>query len=301
MSGGNRIHFPGAIYHVVNRGNNKADIFFDDKDYNVFLKQLNEVKQSKDFDLYSYCLMPNHFHLLIEVNQQSLSKIMQCLLTAYVMYFNSRYKRVGHLFQSRYKAIVCGKEEYLLRLVRYIHLNPVRAKMVKNINDYKWSSHQYYINKAGNKKLSVGKIFCYTGSSFSEGYKTYNNIMNEEYPEELEENFKKAYKSRVLGSDNFVKKIVYESMEPIVKKETLNKLSLSEILNKILSKNKLSKDLFLSRSLSPLINKARKIFVFIAAKKHAYAPKEISDFIGRDVSVIRKYIREIEKESVRPI
>ena len=121
-----RIHFPGALYHVIARGNRRQGIFRDDKDLQRFLTYLSDVKSRFPFRLYAYGLMKNHLHLLIEVDEVPLSRIMHSLLFGYAGYFNRRYGEAGHLFQGRYKAIVCDKDAYLLELVRYIHLNPVR-------------------------------------------------------------------------------------------------------------------------------------------------------------------------------
>ena len=126
-----RIHFPGALYHVITRGNRRQGIFLDEKDLQRFLTYLSDCKNRFPFRLYAYALMKNHLHLLIEVEENPLSRIMQSLLFGYARYFNRRYGEVGHLFQGRYKAILCDKDAYLLELVRYIHLNPVRAKIVR--------------------------------------------------------------------------------------------------------------------------------------------------------------------------
>lgn len=142
-----RIHFPGALYHVISRGNQRQDIFLDDKDLKTFLAYLSEYKTRYPFHLYAYSLMKNHFHLLLEVEGTPLGKIMQSLLFRYTRYFNKRYGKVGHLFQGRYKAILCDKDAYLVELVRYIHLNPVRAKVVTDPEKYLWTSHLGYLGK----------------------------------------------------------------------------------------------------------------------------------------------------------
>ena len=140
-----RIHVTGALYHTIARGNNGRKTFLDEKDYQVFVDGLGELKRTMPFSVYAYCLMPNHFHLLIETQRVPLSVIMQRLLTRYVKRFNFRHRRTGHLFQGRYKAIVCQKDAYLQELLRYIHLNPVRAKLAKEALAWKWSSHGEYV------------------------------------------------------------------------------------------------------------------------------------------------------------
>jgi REP element-mobilizing transposase RayT len=136
------------LYHVISRGNRRQGIFLDAKDLQRFLTYLSDCKNRFPFRFYAYALMKNH-HLLIEVEEIPLSSIMQSLLFGYARYFNRRYGEVGHLFQGRYKAILCDKDAYLLELVRYIHLNPVRAKIVRGPEDYVWTGHLSYLGKEG--------------------------------------------------------------------------------------------------------------------------------------------------------
>jgi REP element-mobilizing transposase RayT len=138
-----RIHFPGALYHVITRGNRRQGIFQDEKDLEQFLTYLSNCKNRFPFCLYAYALMQNHLHFLIEVGEIPLSRIMQSLLFGYAHYFNRRYREVGHLFQGRYKAILCDKDAYLLELVRYIHLNPlwmVFVTMVVKGSSNRWAN-----------------------------------------------------------------------------------------------------------------------------------------------------------------
>lgn len=136
-----RVDFAGALHHVYQRGNNKQDIFLDDDDRGFFLGYLNALKQECGFKLYAVCLMSNHFHLLVESGQVPLETIMRRLETAYAMRFNAKHDRVGYLFQGRYKAKLCSRDGYFLRLIRYIHRNPVKAGLVKRCGDYRWSGH----------------------------------------------------------------------------------------------------------------------------------------------------------------
>jgi putative transposase len=158
MAGKPRIHFPGALYHVITRGNRRQGIFLDEKDLQRFLTYLSDCKSKFPFHLYAYALMENHLHLLIEVEEIPLGSIMQSLLFGYTRYFNRRYGQVGHLFQGRYKAILCDKDPYLLELVRYIHLNPVRAKILKRPEEYVWTGHLSYLGKRGEDLIDEGFV-----------------------------------------------------------------------------------------------------------------------------------------------
>ncbi len=140
-----RIEYPGAFFHIIVRGNNRENIFRDSADYVRYVEKLVYFCGEGGTTLYAYCLMPNHIHLLLEMGKISLSKVLQRFHTWYTLYFNRRYDRVGHVFQGRYKAILCDRDAYLLELVRYIHLNPVRAGLVDSPEDYSWSSHRVYL------------------------------------------------------------------------------------------------------------------------------------------------------------
>src|SRR4030042_2472899 len=136
-----RIEFEGSLYHVITRGNQRQQIFKATEDYERYLKILGDYKARYDFLLYAYVLMGNHVHLLMETKEVPLSKILQGINQSFTMYFNRRYATVGHLFQGRYKAMLCDKEYYFLSLIKYIHMNPVRAARAKSPGEYPWSSH----------------------------------------------------------------------------------------------------------------------------------------------------------------
>ena len=137
-----RIEFPGAIYHVTSRGNAQAPIFLDDIDRNTFLSVLGLTMRRFNVICHAYCLMTNHFHLLLETPDANLSKAMRQFNSVYTQAFNRRHGRVGHVLQGRFKSIVVDRDAYLLELCRYIVLNPVRAGMVKEPGKYPWSSYR---------------------------------------------------------------------------------------------------------------------------------------------------------------
>ena len=136
-----RIEFPGAVYHVTSRGNARQAIFIDDEDRGRFLDVLSIVVEMFKWLCHAYCLMENHYHLLIETPNGNLSKGMRELNGVYTQWFNQRYRRVGHLFQGRYKAIIVEKDNHLLSLCRYVVLNPARAGLIKKPEQWRWSSY----------------------------------------------------------------------------------------------------------------------------------------------------------------
>jgi putative transposase len=136
-----RLEFAGALYHITARGNAKQEIFLDDDDRTKFLSLLGQEVHQLRWKCYSYCLMDNHYHLVIETPEGNLVSGAKRLHGVYSQWFNRRHGRVGHLFQGRYKSIIVDKEEYLLELCRYVVLNPVRAGIVSQPGDWKWSSY----------------------------------------------------------------------------------------------------------------------------------------------------------------
>lgn len=140
-----RIHFPGAFYHIMLRGNGGQQIFFSENDYLYFYYLLEESINKFDHKIHAFCLMSNHIHILIQVENTLISKIMHNISFRYAQFINEHQKRKGHVFQGRYKSILVEEDSYLLSLVQYIHLNPVKAQLVNHPDEYKWSSHLAYL------------------------------------------------------------------------------------------------------------------------------------------------------------
>lgn len=144
MSRAWRIEYDGALYHVLSRGNEQGRIFVDDQDRLLFLELIGEMAARFDIDVYAYVLMGNHYHLLLKTRKANLSKSMQWFGATYTRKYNIRHKRSGHLFQGRFKSFLVENDEYLMRLSCYVHRNPLRARMVKRLADYPWSSYGMY-------------------------------------------------------------------------------------------------------------------------------------------------------------
>ena len=148
-----RLDAPGVLQHVMARGIERRKIFWDDKDRSSFLERLAIILEETQTQCYAWTLIPNHFHLLLRTGPTSLSTVMRRLMTGYAVTFNIRHRRSGHLFQNRYKSVVCEEDPYLLELIRYIHLNPLRAKLVeylKALDKYPWTGHSVLIGKQKN-------------------------------------------------------------------------------------------------------------------------------------------------------
>lgn len=143
MARGPRILLSNVYYHVINRGNQKQNVFLENLDFEVYLNLLKHYKKKYAFKLFGYCLMPNHIHMILKPKQpKMLAKFMQSLTQAYTMWFNKKYKKQGHLWQGRFKSMVIQKDDYFLECIYYIEANPVRSKLVSSPTDYLWSSYR---------------------------------------------------------------------------------------------------------------------------------------------------------------
>ena len=206
-----RVWFPGAVYHVIQRGNNEQDIFVDDSDCTWFLKILEEVSKKMLFKIYLYALMRNHYHITIETSDNSISDIMHFINSVYAMRFNKKYQRTGHLFQGRFRSILVDKDNYLLELSRYIHNNPVKAGLVNKPEYYKWSSYGAYVRKEKDDIVATELILSQFRNNFKEETKCYADFVNDNKGT-LEEDWLKnnTKRQRFLGNKYFVNKVVRE-------------------------------------------------------------------------------------------
>ena len=148
-----RLDAPGALQHVMARGIERRKIFLDDKDRTSFLERLALILEETQTQCYAWALIPNHFHILLRIGTTPLSTVMRRLMTGYAVTFNIRHRRSGHLFQNRYKSVVCEEDTYLLELTRYIHFNPLRARLVedlKSLDKYQWAGHSAILGRRKN-------------------------------------------------------------------------------------------------------------------------------------------------------
>jgi len=175
-----RLEYAGALYHVTSRGDRREAIYEDDNDRSAFISVLEGVCDTYNWVCHAYCLMSNHYHLLIETPDANLSKGMRQLNGLYTQTYNRSHGRVGHVFQGRYKAILVEKESYLLELSRYIVLNPVRAGMVRSVRDWPWSSYRATIGQVkGSKCLNVDWLLGTFGKRKSDAVKRYKIFVSE--------------------------------------------------------------------------------------------------------------------------
>ena len=204
-----RIEYPGALYHVTARGNARQNIFLDDEDRQSFLAVLARVVSRFHLILHAYCLMDNHFHLVVETTEGNLSQAMRQLNGVYTQAFNRRHDRVGHVLQGRFKAIVVERESYLLELCRYVVLNPVRAKVTRKADTYPWSS---YLATAGLAPtpafLTVDWVLSQFGRQRAAAQRKYQAFVAE--GRGLESPWEEVRGQVLLGSEEFVEQLSAE-------------------------------------------------------------------------------------------
>jgi putative transposase len=177
-----RIDAPGALHRIIIRGIERKRIFFDDGDRNDFLERLSRLLPQSESAYYAWVSIPNHAHFLFRTGRASLTSVMRRLLTGYAVSFNRRHRRQGQLFQNRYKSIVCQEDAYLKELVRYIHLNPVRAGIVqgiKELNTYPYCGHSVLMGRRDRPWQDVNYVLGYFGTRGAQAKKAYLNFIQE--------------------------------------------------------------------------------------------------------------------------
>ena len=194
---------------MITRGNNRRRIFDAPDDYQKFLSLLEIQKNRLPFFLYAYCLMTNHVHLLIERQATPISRIMHRVLTGYSQYYNRKYQRSGHLLQGRHKSILCQTDRYLSELVRYIHLNPVRAKMVRKPENYPYSSHRAYLGLDAAVIVDVDPVLRHFGAKKKVAREHFAQFVRAGIKLGHREEFYRADEGRILGSEEFVDETIH--------------------------------------------------------------------------------------------
>lgn len=298
-----RIEFEGAFYHVIVRGNQRQRIFKDKHDFLNYLEILTNYKKRYKYFLYSYVLMNNHVHLLIETQKTPLSKILQGINQSYTMYFNKRYSTIGHLFQGRYKALLCDKDAYLLSLIKYIHFNPIRAKVVKTIDEYKWSSHHSYAKKTDKEDIiNTDHVLRMFSEDKIKARKLYRAYIGDELAVKKEDIYS-TVDQRILGGEEFVEKVKEEYDGGIRQEKRKKGYTLSEIARGIEEAFGITLKQIREKSKSGHISLGRKLISLIG-KEYAYKGRDIAEYIQKDPAMITRHLKEkgdLKKEMEKAI
>ncbi|MCD6215269.1 MAG: transposase [Candidatus Desulfofervidus sp.] len=222
-----RLSFENAVYHITARGNRRENIFYSDRDRNVFLDKINETFEKYSFICYAYCLMDNHYHLFLKTPFANLPEGMHYLNASYANWFRTRYKLVGTVFQGRYKSILVDEDSYALVLSAYIHLNPLRAGVVRHLEKYQWSSFLDYIGtrEAVIERLDVSFILNQFGNNLAQAQERYKGFVMDNM--KMENPLKDAFKGIAVGTEAFIEK-VKEKMKSIGKNREIRETKFLE-------------------------------------------------------------------------
>ncbi|MFH1846882.1 MAG: transposase [Candidatus Omnitrophota bacterium] len=283
-----RIEYPGAMYHVTSRGNDGQEIFKSDRDRERFLGYLTQVKDKFKTTIHVYNLMTNHYHLEIETPEGNLSKVMQYINSSYTLYYNTKRRKKGHLFQGRYKAILVEKNEYMKELSRYIHLNPIKAKMVERPEEYEWSSYRYYLNSKGKPDFLETDFIL---SCFEGDKNEYKRFVEMGITEKVRDVLKEVRCGTILGDDEFIKGIKEKYLKGRKDSEDLpalrslkKEVNIEERIDKIVEKRYKGKE-------------QKKIRVYLYSKYADLKNKEIIEKIygeRRHISLVSKIVLRLE-------
>jgi putative transposase len=268
---------PGLLYHVIVRGNQRQKTFLSGTDYQAYLERVGRYRGKFGHTIHAYCLMPNHVHLLVESSSQPLAKFMQGLQQSYSQYYNLRHRKTGHVFQGRYKAIVCEKDEYLLQLIRYIHLNPVRAGMVKNPEQYEYSGHRAYLEGKTTEVIDPRKVLGLMG-----GKARYHAFIRDEMKQGHKEEYYEVEDQRFLGAEGFAEKLQDEHEEPRAKKRR----PLDKVVEELGKELGTGGTALKSRDRSWPVSRARTMIAYVLVRRQGYALGEVARYFGRDAATV---------------
>jgi len=310
-----RLDAPGALHHIMGRGVERTNIFRTDQDREDFLNRLSYLCLGGNLKVYAFSLLSNHFHLLVRTARWPISKSMRKLLTGYVVNFNLRHKRHGHLFQNRYKSILCEDDPYLLELTRYIHLNPLRAGIVgdmRGLGQYRWAGHSAIVGRVKRGWQEVDTVLEYFGKGDKavEKYERYveEGIRRGKRPELVggglirslggwsqvlslrRKGIKVAFDERVLGGDDFIEKLLREVDER--EKETLRinrKVpDLETLAKRVMEGEGIEEGELRSGNRKTEVVKTRRVFCQLAIGKMGYPGAEVARYLGVTTSSVNR-------------
>jgi putative transposase len=286
-----RLEHPGALYHVIARGNQRQNVFREDGDYVKYLKLLGSHLEGRRFILYAYCLMTNHVHLLIEQGSSfPLSKYMQRLQSAYTNFFNNKYGKSGHLFQGRYKGILVDKDGYLLELVRYIHQNPQRAKM-EDAGRYPWTSHWQYLGKEKEPlaKVETGAVLDMFSKIKPVARGKYRGYMKERQGQSKKAVLYDLRDGRILGDEEFEKETLKRAGRKGVETTLKTNKGIGQFWKAILEREGLKKEPE-GWGRSRLMGEV----AYVAAEEGRIRQKEVADYFGVEPTALNKAVKRLE-------
>jgi REP element-mobilizing transposase RayT len=271
-----RVFAAGVLYHVIARGNQRQKIFTSDSDYRAYIERLARYRKKYDYKLHAYCLMPNHVHLLLESSEHPLAKLMQGLQQSYSQYFNLKHRKTGHVFEGRYKAILCQKEEYLLQLIRYIHLNPVRAGMVGSPERYRYSGEHAYLQGKATEMIDPAPVLSMLG-----GKQAYRRFVRDGLSEGHKEEYYVVEDQRFLGVEGFGERLLKK--EP---RKRPTRRSIETVVSELAKQLKIELQAMRSPDRGWAISKARTIAAYVLVRRLGYRLSDVAAYFRRDMATL---------------
>ncbi len=291
-----RIQYPGAVYHITSRGNERKTIFKGSRDREKFIEYLQSSTERYSAVIYCYCLMDNHYHLLMETPEGNLAAIMQHLNGSYTTFFDVKHKRAGHLFQGRYHAILVEADAYALELSRYIHLNPVRAGIATHPDEHPWSSYVHYIDgRLQPEWLLTSPILGYLSRKEADARRKYKVFVQDKLGNNYPSPLKMAAAGAILGGQAFVEKIQREHLDKATKDRNLPTL-------KTLTRNR-SMDQIIGTAEEHIKDKAiaRKICIHLCHRFSGETLRNIGERFGLSESGITQASRRMADKAENDI
>ena len=289
-----RIEVPGALYHVIARGNQRRTVFRDTVDYRCYLDLLVRYQHRHGLTLYAYALMPNHLHLLISPNRAPLSKIMQGLQQTYTRHFNRRHRLVGHCFQGRYKAILCQSDAYLLELVRYLHSNPVRAGLASTPDEYEWTSHRLYLAGRDAGGVAVEAVLGQFSANRTRAVTAFRSFVEAGLPAGHREDFYAVSGQRLLGDERFVEKMERAArgekrMPPVA-------VSVEAITKRVAGLFGVPEARLRGRGRSREAARLRAVIAYLGREEAGLPLRDVANFFNRDEATLSLAVLRLETQ-----
>ena len=286
-----RIYFPGAVYHVMVRGNDKQNIFFNEFDRQQFCSLLQENVERHHCKIHAFCLMNNHVHLAIQVSDICLSRIMQNICYRYAKWINIRYHRIGHLFQGRFKAILVDADAYLKTLIRYIHLNPVRAQLVKDPCEFWWSSHQDYLAQPIHSWVYSDWVLSQFHSNRQVATRLYQSFIYDELHQISPQLSKGNIDQDILGDKHFI-----EEIERLTHINCTNNINRETIIKFVCAQYQLKESELLSKSRSHKYSEPRTLIIWLLKELKISTLTEAAALFQKELSGFSQKIKVLSQQ-----
>lgn len=283
-----RVEFIGAFYHVVARGNRRETLFHDAKDAAAYLTRLERYRQRDGLTCYAYVLMTNHLHLLVETGAVPLSRTMQTLQFTYTQQYNRRYGKIGHLFQGRYKAILCDREAYLLELVRYLHLNPARLKQPQDPWRYPWSSHRAYLGTETPVRVETAPVLGHFHRQVGLARRAYLRFMRDGLPTGHQSRYYETVDQRFLGDERFLDRVARQTTPHHDVTVALSRVPFARLLAAVAQATGVPADQLVRVGRQRDLVAARACLVYVAREWGGVTAKDIARRLHRDPSMISR-------------